>query len=72
MKSNRKVVLAIAAGLAVAGLAAYLLSTDKGKKLTKKWKEKGKKAKAEADELLRETKQKVAGMKEEFSKVKVN
>jgi uncharacterized membrane protein YebE (DUF533 family) len=41
MKTSNKVYIALAAGVAVAGLVGFLLTTDKGKKLTKKWKEKG-------------------------------
>lgn len=42
MKKNTKIIMAISAGLAVAGITALLLTkTDKGKKLTQKLKTEG-------------------------------
>lgn len=43
MKKNSKIMLAIASGLAVAGVATYFLTSDRGKKYSGKWKKSGNK-----------------------------
>ena len=65
MKTSKKVGLALAAGLAVAGIVTYLLTSDKGKKMTKKLKEKGKGLAHDLEGMVSNAKQKFSAKKEE-------
>lgn len=68
MKSNRTLFIALAAGAAVAGLIGFLLATEKGRQVTKKWKGKGSKLANQIDEIIREGKEKIAGLRREAAR----
>jgi hypothetical protein len=55
MKAHKTLCMAMAAGLAVAGFVAFLLATEKGKKLVGNWKSKGKDIGNKAGDLISET-----------------
>lgn len=67
MKTNKALIIAAAAGLAVAGLVAFLTFTESGKKATKKWTIKGKKMAGRADDIIKDAKKKFRDLKEEFA-----
>jgi len=59
-------IVALAAGAAVAGLVAFLAFTETGKKTTKKWKVKGKKVKDKAESIITDARKKFDDLREEF------
>lgn len=63
---NKGLIIALAAGAAVAGLVAFLTFTETGKKTTKKWKVKGKKVKDKAEAIITDAKKKFDDLREEF------
>jgi gas vesicle protein len=65
MKKNKGLLIAVAAGVVVAGLVAFLATTEQGKKTTGKLKSKGKKIANQVGEIINEGKEKFAGLKEE-------
>lgn len=65
MKIDKRVFIAIAAGVTIAGFVA-LLSTEKGKKLSKKWKYKGEGIAGKMDDIISDAKQKIRDLKKEF------
>ena len=65
MKKNKALVIAIAAGVAIAGLVGFLATTEKGKKTAGKLKNKGKKIVEQVEEIINEAKEKFASLKEE-------
>lgn len=65
MKIDKRVFIAIAAGVTIAGFVA-LLSTEKGKKLSKKWKYKGEGIAGKMDDIISDAKQKISDLKKEF------
>ena len=66
MKRNKGLIIALAAGAAVAGLVAFLAFTETGKKSTKKWRVKGKKVKDKAESIINDAKKKFDDLREEF------
>ena len=66
MKTNKELYIALAAGVAVAGLVGFLFATEKGKETTRKWKAQGEKLADQLEELRKETKQKINQLKEEI------
>lgn len=66
MKKNKGLIIAIAAGAAVAGLVAFLSFTETGKKATKKWRVKGRKVTDKAEAILSDAKKKFDDLREEF------
>jgi gas vesicle protein len=66
MKRNKGLIVALAAGAAVAGLVAFLAFTETGKKTTKKWKVKGKKVKDKAESIITDARKKFDDLREEF------
>ena len=66
MKKNRGLMIAIAAGVTVAGLVAFLAFTETGKDVTKKWKVKGRKLAGKAEDIIKDAKKKFEDLKEEF------
>ena len=54
MTSKNKIWLAVAAGAVIAGLAGFFMATDKGKKITKKWRVKAKEKMNEMESLASE------------------
>lgn len=67
MKVDKRVFIAIAAGVTIAGFVA-LLSTEKGKKLSKKWKYKGEGIAGKVDDIINDAKQKISELKKEFAR----
>lgn len=65
MKVDKRVFIAVAAGVTIAGIVA-LLSTEKGKKLSKKWKYKGEGFAGKMDDIINDAKQKISELKKEF------
>lgn len=65
MKMNKSLVIALAAGVAVTGLVAFLLTTEKGKGVTKNWKNKGEKFAGSIEDILDSAKKKFASLKED-------
>lgn len=59
-------IIALAAGTAVAGLVAFLAFTESGKKTTKKWRVKGKKVKEKAETIINDARKKFDDLREEF------
>ena len=68
MKANKGLIIAIAAGVAVAGLAGYLISSEKGKKIRKKWKSRGAELAGEIDEMVSNARQRFSALKDELMK----
>ena len=66
MKANKGLIIALAAGAAVAGLVAYLMTSDKGKKIRKKWRSRGAELVEEIDEIVSDAKQKFSALKDEM------
>lgn len=66
MKRNKGLIIALAAGAAVAGLVAFLTFTETGKKATKKFKVKGRKVKGKAEAIINDAKKKFDDLREEF------
>lgn len=67
MKTNKGLFIAIAAGVVVAGMVAFLAFTDTGKNTTKKWRVKGKKLAGRAEDIVKDAKKKFDDLKQEFS-----
>ena len=65
MKKNKGLLIAIAAGVVVAGLVGFLATTEKGKKTTGRLKNKGKKIVGQVEEIINDAKEKFASLKEE-------
>jgi hypothetical protein len=65
---KKEVVVAIAAGVAVTGLAIFLFATDKGKKFRKNVKVKGLTASATIADLIKAGKEKLESVKEDMLK----
>lgn len=63
MKANTKMLLALAAGVAVVGAAGYFLTTDRGKKITKKWRKKGAGFLSQMEGLISEARTAVSDLK---------
>ena len=66
MKLNKGLVIAIAAGAAVAGIVTYLLANENGRKTARKWKMKGREMVSKAEGYMEDAKQKYTGLKNEF------
>lgn len=66
MKRNKGLIIALAAGAAVAGLVAFLAFTETGKKTTKKWSVKGRKVKDKAEAIISDAKKKFDDLREEL------
>ncbi|HEY0354857.1 MAG TPA: YtxH domain-containing protein [Flavisolibacter sp.] len=66
MKLNKGLVIAITAGVAVAGFVTYLLANENGRKTARKWKMKAQEMISKAEGYMEDTKQKYAGLKNEF------
>ena len=65
MKANKNLLIAIAAGIAVAGLVGLLAATEKGKRTTGRLKSKGRKIVDQVEEIINDAKVKFANLKEE-------
>ena len=68
MKKNRGLFIALAAGITVAGLVAFLFTTETGKKMKGQWKNKGKKMVAGVDDILGGARSKMSNLKDDISK----
>ena len=68
MKANKTLMIALIAGVAVAGLVSFLFATEKGKKISKKWKNQGKRYVGQFGEIFDEAKEKFAVCKEDILK----
>ena len=65
MKKNKALVFAIAAGVAFAGLIAFLATTEKGKTTTGRLKSRGQKIVSQLKEIANDAKEKFSSLKEE-------
>lgn len=68
MKTKKGIIIAVSAGIAVAGLVAFLFATEKGKKITGSWKNKGQKFFGDMEDVISGAREKFAGLKEELLK----
>lgn len=68
MKINRNLIVAVAVGVAIAGIAGFLLGTDKGKQVAKKIKERGGTLGKEMSHIAEDAKKKFNNFKEEALK----
>jgi gas vesicle protein len=68
MNNNGKILVALAAGIAVGAVAGILFAPDKGSETRRKINEKGKKFAEEFKEKFSRAKEKANDMKEEFRK----
>ena len=66
MKADKKLFVALAAGLAVAGVVGYLMTSEKGKKMAGKWKNRGAELADELEDMVSDARRKFAGLKEEI------
>ena len=72
MKTNNKIIIAAAAGLAVAGLVGYLLATEKGRKTTRAWKSKGKEFASSVEGIIDSAVERLNTIKADCASEKVN
>ena len=61
MKSNKGLIIAVIAGITVAGIAGFLFGTDKGRRITKNMKEK-------KGEIFNQAADLFTGVKEKFTR----
>jgi gas vesicle protein len=72
MKTNKVLLISLAAGAVVAGLAAYFFYTEQGKELKGKWMKKGTQLAKETRDVLKEAKGRMDAMKSEMCEEKIN
>ena len=66
MKRNKSLLIALTAGLAVAGLVGLLLTTDTGRNITKKWKIRGGTLANSVEDIIGDAKKKFANLNKEM------
>jgi gas vesicle protein len=66
MEKNKQLLAAFAAGAALAGAAAYVLSSRKGKEATQQLKSKGEKMLSDAENIINEAKSRLDHLKSGF------
>jgi gas vesicle protein len=64
---NKKLLFALAAGVAAVGTIAYLLTTDEGKKARKKMRRKANEVTEELENVIKDAKQKFSNWKESLT-----
>jgi len=66
MKTNKGLIISLAAaGVAIGAAVVFLTTTKAGKKAMKKWKVDGKKIAGKVDEVLKDARKKIENLKEE-------
>ncbi|HEX2607330.1 MAG TPA: hypothetical protein VHK91_08125 [Flavisolibacter sp.] len=61
--TTKKQLLVLAAGIALASTVRYFGATDRGKRLNKKWRKKGKNLVDQLESLIRETRATLSDLK---------